>query len=40
MFREIRGKDIKVINIELHLMAEDIPANSNCKIMEAHESME
>lgn len=40
MFRETRGKDIKVINTELHLMGEDIPANSNCQIMEAHESME
>ena len=40
MFRETRGKDTKVTNIELLPMGEDIPANSNGKIMEAYESME
>lgn len=39
-FRETRGKDTKVINIELPPMGEDIPADSNGKIMEAYESME
>jgi len=40
MFRETRGKDTKVINIELLPMGEDIPADSNGKTMEAYESME